>query len=204
MSTSDDAALAQEILAFWFGADPGRPLANAPHWFTQDDAFDAEVRARFAGALGRAAQGAFEDWYDWPHTALARVILLDQFSRNIHRDSPLAFAQDARARHCTLVGLARGQESALSPVQRWFFLLPLMHSESLAYQERGLAEFQALAAIPGLAPDVAEALGGVVTYAERHCRAVARFGRFPHRNAVLGRASTPEEVAWLAAHPEGF
>jgi len=132
------------------------------------------------------------------------VILLDQFPRNIHRDSPLAFATDARARRCTWVGLTRGDDSALTPVQRWFFLLPFMHSESLSDQERGLAEFQVLAATPGLAPDVAEALRGVVTYAQRHHAAIAKFGRFPHRNAVLGRESTSAEQEWLAAHPEGF
>jgi uncharacterized protein (DUF924 family) len=206
MTTAGEApaALATEILRFWFGDDPSRPLANSERWFRRDDAFDADVRARFGDLLQRAAQGACDQWNDWPDTALALVILLDQFPRNIHRESAQAFAQDAQARHCTLAGVARGQDTMLPPVQRWFFYLPLMHAEDPALQERGLVLFSDLAATPNLAPDVAEALAGVVAYAMRHRDAIARFGRFPHRNAVLGRATTAEERTWLEQHPDGF
>jgi uncharacterized protein (DUF924 family) len=204
MTADPEQALARAILSFWFGDDPARPLANFPRWFTRDDAFDAEVRTRFGETLRRAAEGAFEPWNDWPDTALALVILLDQFPRNIHRESRAAFAQDARARHCTLAGIVRGNDTMLSPVQRWFFYLPLMHSESLQHQDQGLALYHDLARGPNLSTEVAEALANVVSYAERHREVIARFGRFPHRNAVLGRVTTPAEQDWLQAHPEGF
>ncbi|HKI98116.1 MAG TPA: DUF924 family protein [bacterium] len=204
MADASSTVEPRDILTFWFGDDAAQPLANASRWFTRDDAFDAEVRTRFAGALERAGRGEVEDWNEWPDTSLALVILLDQFPRNIHRDSPEAFAHDAHARQCTLAGVARGQDTMLTPVQRWFFYMPLMHAEDLALQDRGLVLFLDLARTPGLSPEVAEALGRVVDYAERHRTVIERFGRFPHRNAALGRATTPAEQAWLEAHPDGF
>ena len=206
MATAGEApvALAADVLRFWFGEDLSRPLANSERWFRRDTAFDNEVRERFGGLLQLAGQRACDHWNDWPDTALALVIVLDQFSRNIHRDSGQAFAHDALARQCTLAGVARGQDTMLPPVQRWFFYMPLMHAEDLALQDRGLVLFGDLAATPNLAADVAEALAGVVDYALRHRDVIERFGRFPHRNAVLGRESTPEERAWLEAHPDGF
>jgi uncharacterized protein (DUF924 family) len=206
MTTASETpdALAGQVLRFWFGDDPGLPLANSERWFKRDAAFDAEVRARFAGAVEQAGRGDFDGWHEWPDTALALVILLDQFPRNIHRDSPLAFAHDLRARHCTLAGIARGLDTALPPVQRWFFYLPLMHAEDLGLQDRALVMFRELALAPTVSPGLREALENVVSYALRHREAIARFGRFPHRNAVLGRASTPAEQAWLQEHPDGF
>lgn len=197
-------SLAREILVFWFGEDPAQPIANASRWFTQDDAFDAEVRARFGGALAGVEQGAYDDWYDWPDTLLALVLLLDQFPRNMHRGSAQAFAYDTLARHATMAALVRGHESLLSPVQQWFLYMPLMHSEDLADQERGLRLFQRLAATPGLSSEVADALANVVSYAERHRACIEHCGRFPHRNAALGRTPTAEDTAWLAEHPDGF
>jgi uncharacterized protein (DUF924 family) len=199
--SADDA---RAVLAFWFGDDPSRPLAHSERWFTRDDAFDAEVRTRFGALVQRAAQGACDEWNAWPDTALALVLLLDQFPRNLHRESAQAFAHDAQARQCTLASVARGQDTMLPPVQRWFFYLPLMHAEDLTLQDRGLELFYDLARTPNLASDVSEALNNVVAYALRHRAAIECFGRFPHRNAVLGRTTTPEERAWLEEHPDGF
>lgn len=204
MADLPHAARVDAILAFWFGDDPARPLAHSGRWFERSDAFDGQVREAFAADLEAAGRGELYTWAATPRSALALVVLLDQLSRNIHRDSPLAFAHDARALRCTLEGVERGLDAALTPVERWFFYMPCMHAEDLAVQDRGLALFRALAAEPHADPAVREALQGVVSFAERHRAAIAHCGRFPHRNAVLGRATTPAELAWLAAHPEGF
>jgi uncharacterized protein (DUF924 family) len=207
MGTSDDPSdpRAAEILSFWFGDDPARPLAHSARWFERDDAFDAQVRERFAPLLECAARGELDGWPAHPRGALALIVLLDQLSRNIHRDSPLAFAQDARARRLTLDGLERGQPRTLPPVERWFYCMPLVHAEDLGLQDRALVEFRALAAeAEGGPADLRDAMASVVAFALRHREVIARFGRFAHRNALLGRATTPQEAAWLAAHPGGF
>ena len=197
MPDKPHSPIAREILAFWFGEEPDQPLRNQARWFKRDDAFDAEVRARFGARLERAAAGAYRAWWARPRSALAYVLLTDQFSRNIHRGSGRAFAQDGLALRCAEAGLERGLERALAPLERWFFCLPFMHGEGLALQERSLALFRALA---GEAPPaLRETLDSVVAYAESHRAVIARFGRFPHRNAALGRESTPEEQAWLEA-----
>lgn len=193
---------AEAVLAFWFGTDPAQPLAHAQRWFERSDAFDAEIRARFAPLVERAARGELDAWRDAPRSALAWVILLDQFPRNLHRDSPHAFAHDDRARACTEAGLARGLEAGLTPVERWFLVMPLMHAEDEAAQERCCDLLAGLVAETD--GPVREALANALAFAVRHREVIARFGRFPHRNAVLGRPTTPEEAAWLEAHPEGF
>jgi uncharacterized protein (DUF924 family) len=197
MTETPRSPIAREILAFWFGEDPDGPLHNQSRWFKRAEAFDAEIRARFGARLERAAAGAYRAWWAQPRSALAFVVLTDQFSRNVHRGSTRAYAQDPLALRCTSEGLARGLERALTPVERWFFYLPLMHAESLALQQRSLALFRALAA--GGPPALRKTLQDVLGYAEAHHEVIARFGRFPHRNAALGRESTPEERAWLEA-----
>ncbi len=173
-----------ELLAFWF-ADPAR-------WWKKDPAFDAELRARFEALHAAIEQGGHEDWLDSPRGALAYVIVLDQLSRNMFRDDPRAFASDARARAAARGALERGFDRALPEDQRAFLYMPFMHSEELADQDRCIELFTGLAG--------SNQLG----YAERHRDIIRRFGRFPHRNAVLGRASTPEEIEFLKQPGSSF
>ncbi|HEX8011398.1 MAG TPA: DUF924 family protein [Casimicrobiaceae bacterium] len=189
-------AMQEEILEFWFGrpgtAEHGRSRSV---WFRQDAAFDAQVRARFDTAIETALAGGFADWAS-PRGALARVLLLDQFTRNSFRDSPRAFAGDALAFAIAEEAIGRGDDRALASVERWFMYMPYQHAESLPAQERSVALFRALREETGLADPL--------RWAERHAEVIRRFGRFPHRNAILGRASTPEEIAFLAAPGSRF
>jgi len=190
-STRDD------ILEFWFG--PSRGLApsaagatRAPSareaWFRKDPAFDDAIRARFAPAVEAALAGAYADWTD-AAGALARVLLLDQFTRNLFRDTARAFAGDARALAVAQAAIAAGHEGALDRYGRWFLYLPFEHSEDAAMQQRSLALFGTLAAATGDRVPL--------EWAEKHAAVIRRFGRYPHRNAILGRASTAEEAAFL-------
>ncbi len=189
----DDAALPDDVHAFWFGAPP---LATRDVWFHKDAAFDATIRARFGTAIAAALAGAFGDWMATPRGALARVLLLDQFTRNAFRDTPAAFAGDARALATADDALARGHDRALLPLERRFLYLPFEHAEDGDAQARSLALFGALAEETGLTDPL--------DWAERHAAVIARFGRYPHRNALLGRESTPEELAFLATPGSGF
>jgi uncharacterized protein (DUF924 family) len=176
----------EEILAFWL-AGRARPL-----WFARDAVFDAELRHRFAARVTMAGYGAFDHWLASAWPSLALVLLLDQFPRNIWRGKARAFAFDAKARHVADQALARGRDRALPRDLRMFLYLPLEHSERLADQERAVALFEA-------AGDTEQ-----IRYARAHHRIIARFGRFPHRNAALGRASTPEEEASLREPGSSF
>ncbi len=180
-----------DILDFWFNGDPS---ARRAAWFQKDDAFDAEC-ARFASAAEAARAGAFDHWAGSAEGSLALLILLDHLSRNLHRGSALAFAADARARQVASAAVDRGFDRVLTPVQRMFVYLPFEHSEDLADQDRSVALFEA----------IRPALGdSTVDYARRHRDVIARFGRFPHRNAVLGRTNTAAEAAYLAEPGSGF
>jgi uncharacterized protein (DUF924 family) len=186
-----EAALPDAVLDFWFGP---APHAARDVWFRKDAAFDAEIRARFGAAVEAAlsrppAAGT-------PRGALADVILLDQFTRNIYRDTPRAFAGDAKALAIADAVVATGRDRELDGFERWFLYLPFEHSESPAMQERSLALFGVLARETGLAAPL--------EWAEKHAAVIRRFGRYPHRNAILGRTSTPEEVAFLALPGSGF
>lgn len=189
-------ATAQDVLDFWFAE------ANAAHWFAADDAFDARIRERFGSAVQAAADGRLDDWARTPSGWLALLILLDQFPRNLYRNDPRAWAADAGAQRVALSGLARGDDRQLPAVQRVFAYLPLEHAEDPALQRRSVALFEAL-----LAEAVAEQrqpFEDYLDYARRHREVIARFGRFPHRNAALGRPSTPEELHYLAQPGAGF
>ena len=178
------------ILDFWFGppgsAEYGR---SRRQWFRKNPAFDREIRSRFGAAVDTALAGGFADWTA-PRALLSRVLLLDQFTRNSFRNSPRAFAGDALALASTAGAIARGDDRLLIPVERWFLYLPYTHAEDLTAQERSVALFTRLRDETGLADPL--------RWAERHAAVIRRFGRFPHRNAVLGRESTPEEAAFLA------
>jgi uncharacterized protein (DUF924 family) len=171
-----------DVLAFWF-ADPGR-------WWRKDAVFDAEVRARFLGLHAAIAAGACGEWPETPRGALAYVIVLDQFSRNIFRDSARMYETDEIALAAARRALDRGFDQELSDDERMFLYMPFMHSENIADQERCVTLFSPLEQW--------------VRYAEQHRNIIREFGRFPHRNALLGRPSTPEELAFLTRPGSSF
>jgi uncharacterized protein (DUF924 family) len=182
--------LKEQILDFWFGlpgsADYGQMRKE---WFRKDPALDAEIRDRFGAAVDTALAGGFADWTA-PRAALARVLLLDQFTRNIFRDSPRAFAGDALALAIAEAAIARGDDLRLTPAEQRFLYLPFTHAEDLSVQERSVALCTRMRNETGD--------GDPLFWAEKHAAVIRRFGRYPHRNAILGRTSTPEEVAFLA------
>lgn len=184
---------ADDVLEFWFKGDPTLFRAE---WFRKDDAFDAAIRARFALAVEAARDGALDAWTATAEGTLALVIVLDQFSRNIHRGSYLAFAGDAHARRIARAAIEAGRDAALTRVQRTFLYLPFEHAEDMADQDLSVRLFTSIADDPQLPT--------VLDYAERHRDVIRRFGRFPHRNAALGRTSTAAEAAYLAEPGSGF
>jgi uncharacterized protein (DUF924 family) len=186
----------EEILDFWFG-QPGTAAYGTARagWFRKVAAFDAEIRERFGVAVETALAGGFADWTA-PRPALARILLLDQFTRNGFRDTARAFAGDALALKLAEEAIGRGADAALIPVERWFMYLPYAHAESARAQERSLELFQRLRDTTGLADPL--------VWAERHAKVIQLFGRFPHRNAILGRESTPEESAFLGTPGSRF
>ncbi|MDE2248728.1 MAG: DUF924 domain-containing protein [Xanthomonadaceae bacterium] len=196
MSQAALAVDAREVVDFWFAP------AQARHWFAASEAFDERIRRRFAAAVGAALDGRLDGWADAAGGWLALLLLLDQFPRNIHRGTPAAWAGDVRASRLALSGLSRGMDRQLPAQQRVFAYLPLEHAEDSALQQRSVALFEALAAEVG--PAQRERFAGYLDYARRHRDVIARFGRFPHRNAALGRASSAEEARYLAETGAGF
>jgi uncharacterized protein (DUF924 family) len=193
---------ARRVREFWFGKLPLSPDALAKRmgfWFGEDELTawrDEEIRARFGELFERAAGGQLESWADGPRRRLSLIILLDQFPRNLFRGGARAFAFDEKALALTLSGMQSGADAALDAVERIFFYIPLQHAESLEVQEESVAAYRRLLAE---APEeLRGSFAGVLDYAENHRSIVERFGRFPHRNGVLGRASTPAEEAWLS------
>jgi len=189
---------AEALLDFWFGAptSPGYG-SNRSEWFRKDPAFDASIRDRFGPLIERALRGELEDWAGTSRGALAQVIVLDQFTRNVFRDTPRAFAGDARALQAARAMVGSRQDEALPPFERTFAYLPFEHAEGLAMQQESVHLYARLAAL-----DPGQASG--LDYAQRHRVIIERFGRFPHRNAVLGRHSTPEEIEFLKTPGSGF
>lgn len=166
-----------DVIAFWRQAGPDR-------WFRKDEAFDAEFRERFLGAHECAARGELDGWANDPQGALALVLLLDQFPRNAFRATTRAYATDAKARDIARIAVDQGWNDRVEPELRRFFYLPFMHSEELRDLDRCV--------------ELSRALGGdPLRYALHHRDIVAKFGRFPHRNAVLGRTTRPDEQRFL-------
>jgi len=190
--------LASAVIDFWF-LRPGHPGHGAyrPEWFRKDEAFDAAIRERFGTEVEAALNSTLGDAPDM--AVLARILLLDQFTRNIHRGTPRAFAGDVQALSLATSLVGAGRDKNLSPWQRWFAYLPFEHSESLLDQERAVALFAALRR-----EMQHEAFDSAYDYALRHREVIARFGRFPHRNAVLGRASTEAEISFLQQPGSSF
>ncbi len=178
------------VLDFWFGTE-GSPASGTVRdlWFTKSEATDAEIRERFGATIDAALQGQLDHWALSADGTLALILVLDQFTRNVFRDTPRAFAGDAAA-----LGYARhlvysGADQHYGTLQRWFIYMPFEHSESLVDQYESVRLFAALA-------DDGE--GAPLDWARKHFDVIRRFGRFPHRNAILGRASTPEETEFLS------
>lgn len=180
--------LADDVCHFWF-----EEIEHAS-WFKKDPEFDEQLRQRFGPALDAAKCGGLDHWCNCATGYLGLIILLDQFSRNIYRESPQAFAADAKALQLTLTAIDSGLDQELSPQQRSFMYLPLRHAEDLAMQQLGLEKTHELNAL-GFGDD---------KYALNHLEIIERFGRFPHRNHVLGRDSTSVEQAYLADGKAGF
>ena len=197
-------ARAQAILQFWFGLGCdglAANEANAKSWFAGGSTFDDACRA-FEDDVKRAMAGDYDDWSKDPQRDLARIILLDQFSRNIYRGTPQAFAQDARAFNWASDAIDAGRDQQVPPVLRVFFYMPLMHSEDRAAQDRQVELFRAL--VDDVPPAHRASYERNLDYGERHRAIVDRFGRYPHRNEILGRASTPQEIEFLKQPGSGF
>ncbi len=185
------------ILDFWFGApgsaEHGRSRAE---WFRKDAAFDAELRAQFGELHAAAAAGALAAWEGSAESRLALIVVLDQLSRNMFRGEPASFACDPEALRLARDMVARNWDVKLLPMMRSFVYLPFEHSENLADQDEAVRLFGVLGREPGME--------GLLVWAEKHRDVIWRFGRFPHRNAILGRVSTPEETAFLGQPGSSF
>lgn len=189
-----------EILGFWFGsgsqdtgAESGKRRAI---WFKQDIKFDQTIQTRFKQDYEQVAAGKLDHWKASPQGCLALVLLLDQFPRNMFRGDPQAFATGSQALSVAQHAIAQSFDQQLLPVQRWFIYLPFEHSENLEHQHRAVELFRQL----GDDPDSLD----VLSYAIRHRDVIQRFGRFPHRNKILGRATTPEEAEFLKQPGSSF
>lgn len=182
----DGMATLEDVLGFWFReADPKQ-------WFIKDDGFDATLRSRFGALHAEAAAGGLADWEATADGRMALILVLDQMSRNLFRGDPRAFAQDARARAVARRAIAAGDHVFAPPERCQFLFLPFEHSEDVADQLWSDALFRALGD------------ANLIDYAERHRVIVEQFGRFPHRNAALGRTGTPEELAFLEQPNSSF
>ena len=186
-----DTTNAQAVLDFWFAAH-GEPEHGAVRdlWFRKSFDTDRQINERFGPLIEQALRGELETWAAEPQTALAQIILLDQFTRNSFRDTPRAFAGDKRALAAAMAMVGARHDEQLLPVQRVFVYLPFEHAEGIVMQEEALRLFNRLVAS---APE----LQNMLDYAQRHHDVVKRFGRFPHRNAILGRHSTTDEIEFL-------
>ncbi len=197
---------AAEILAFWFGDAPGDDAAIADRqaglWWRKDSAVDAAMRARFQDQVEAAGNHRLDHWTGTPHGRLALIVLTDQFPRNIFRDTPDAFRFDAKAREICHAGLAAGDDRALRPIERIFHYLPLEHSESLEDQEESVRLARLL--MDEVDQQHRATFEGFWRYAVSHRDFIERFGRFPHRNRILSRPSTPEEIAFLQTPGSSF
>ena len=188
----------ESVLAFWFGA-PGSAAEIAGRqgklWFGKSPANDQAVIDRFAATLTAATAGHLDHWTYTPCGRLALVIVLDQFPHHVYRDRPQAFATDPHSLALSLAALESSEDRQLTPIERVFLYLPLEHAESLAMQERSVSLYEQLA--HEAAVDERALFDNFLDYARKHRDVVARFGRFPHRNTILGRPSTPDEIEFL-------
>ncbi|MEW7867018.1 DUF924 family protein [Aeromonas diversa] len=190
------------LLDTWFG-EPANAATLAQRqaslWWGKDEEVDRQLRLQFGTLQRQAAEGELDDWCWQPKSCLALLLLLDQLPRNTCRGQPGSFAQDGRAQQLCLEGLAHGHDTHLLPIERLFFYLPLEHAESLELQDLSVALFERLFEHHPHAP-----FGDYLDFARRHRDIIARFGRFPHRNAILGRESSESELAFLGEPGSSF
>jgi uncharacterized protein (DUF924 family) len=201
----DVATDIDRILAYWFGENPDAAVtasANQALWWGADPAIDAQIRTRFGDYVEAAGRNELAEWAQTPRGLLALILLTDQFPRNMFRRTPRAFAFDAAARVYCKHGMGRGFDLQLPLIQRVFLYLPLEHSESLEDQNESVRLFSELAQLAP--PDQKALFEGYLTYAQRHRDIIIRFGRFCHRNSILGRPSRPEEEEFLRQPGSSF
>ena len=186
---------ADDVLAFWFGQPDDATYGQyRKAWFIKDAEFDQQIQQQFLSDVQSAAAGGYDDWQTTPVSAVALLILLDQYPRNIYRGDPRSFATDAKALSVAQALVDSAKDKSLIPAQRFFVYVPFEHSEKLVHQNRCVALMRELnEEFPGLD----DGLKGGLDYAIRHRDVIERFGRFPHRNEILGRESTPEEKVFL-------
>jgi uncharacterized protein (DUF924 family) len=200
--TTDDAAI-ESIHRFWFGDDPKGPSKDViGRWFKKDPAFDESIRSEFAALMERALDDELDAWQTSARGALALIVLLDQFPRNAYRGTPRSFAYDEKARSVARRALTSKFDLEVSPAVSVFFYLPFEHSEDADDQRLCVERLSARA--EGTSGDTRMLLDNYIGYAEKHQAIVARFGRFPHRNVILGRTSTAEEIAFLQEEGSSF
>jgi len=203
--TDDDLARIEAILSFWFKEQE----LTAPQidrrmdiWFGEDSVFDHEIEKEYADDVDRASEGKLDHWAAEPHGHLALIILIDQFRRNIYRNTVKAFSKDKLALKLCVEGAMEKKDKSLTPIQRVFFYMPLQHAESAKVQAKGLELYNRLA--ESVSPTYKETFLTVAQFAELHKDIIDQFGRFPHRNKLLGRENTPEEDEYLAGDSPDF
>jgi len=196
----------EQVLEFWFGScgpDGALDRARQKMWFSAGRQYDAAIRKRFGKLHRRASRGELEpEWAATPRGRIALIVVLDQFSRHIHRGTAAAFAQDPAAQRLAVAGIEERMDRELIPAQRAFFYLPLEHAEDIKLQRLSTRSFERLAG--EVAPAWSKEYAGFADYAGHHRDIIERFGRFPHRNKMLGRASTPEELDFLQQPGSSF
>jgi len=203
--TDEDEKRIETILAFWFKEQE----LTAPQidrrmdtWFGEDPSFDKEIEDRFADDIEMASQGQLDRWASEPHGRLALIILIDQFRRNIYRNTAKAFSMDKLALKLCVEGAMEKKDKGLTPIQRVFFYMPLQHAESAKVQAKSVELFSRLA--ESVSPTYRETFQTIAQFAELHKDIIDQFGRFPHRNRLLGRENTPEEDEYLAGDSPDF
>lgn len=195
----------ESLLQFWFGDnldDPQRVAERCGLWFGNHPSFDEQIRQRFGDLPAKGAEGWLVAWQQEPRTFLALVLVLDQLPRNLYRGEPAAFAFDRMAADLAVTAIARRIDTFVHPVEAAFYYMPLEHAEDVVLQDRAVELFERLC--KRAPPSLHKVMLGFYDYALRHRRVIRRFGRFPHRNAVLGRSSTPEEEDFLNSGGETF
>lgn len=203
--TDDDRLRIDVVLSFWFKEQ----ALSAPQidrrmdtWFSEDPVFDHEIEKEFADDVDRACEGKLDHWAEEPEGRLALIILIDQFRRNIYRNTAKAFSKDRLALKLCVEGAMEKKDKGLSPIQKVFFYMPLQHAESRKVQAKALELYSRLA--ESVSPTYRETFETVAQFAELHKDIIDRFGRFPHRNKLLNRKNTPEEDEYLATDSPDF
>ncbi|MCE7903634.1 MAG: DUF924 domain-containing protein [Gammaproteobacteria bacterium PRO9] len=195
----------RRVLDFWFQPDTrDQPTVDSrmDRWFTADAVTDALIRTEFGGLVDKASRGQLDHWAGTPEGRLALIVLLDQFRRNIHRGTPKAFSRDPQALKLCVEGAMKGDYKGLDPFQQAFYFMPLQHAESLKIQQRSVKIYEGM--VSGVSATLKETFATFAQFAELHHDIIESFGRFPHRNRILGRTNTPEESEYLAAGAPAF